>query len=263
MSDLIEAASEHQETPSPATVPSPVDSYIPKCVVSIHAHPDDQEFSVAGTLAKWAGAGADIISIVITNGDAGSNDPQYDESYKPILAKMREGEQSAANQIIGVKETVFLGYPDGTLAPSLELRRELTRLIRKYKPDVVVSGDPSSRFFGNSYINHPDHRAAADVACDAVFPSAGTRLIFTDLLHEGYEPHNVRYLYLHGSEKADVWVDISTTIDTKVAALRQHKSQLGEWDVNQAMREWAASSGKEQGLAFAESFRRMVLIEEG
>ena len=176
---------------------------------------------------------------------------------------MREGEQSAANQIIGVKETVFLGYPDGTLAPSLELRRELTRLIRKYKPDVVVSGDPSSRFFGNSYINHPDHRAAADVACDAVFPSAGTRLIFTDLLHEGYEPHNVRYLYLHGSEKADVWVDISTTIDTKVAALRQHKSQLGEWDVNQAMREWAASSGKEQGLAFAESFRRMVLIEEG
>lgn len=264
MSDLIEAASEHQEPPvTQVANPSPVDSYIPKCVVSIHAHPDDQEFSVAGTLAKWARAGAEIYSIVITSGDAGSNEPQYDETYKPILAKLREGEQRAANQIIGVKETVFLGYPDGTLVPSLELRRELTRLIRKYKPDVVVSGDPSSRFFGNSYMNHPDHRAAADVACDAVFPSAGTRLIFTELLHEGYEPHNVRYLYLHGSEKTDVWVDISTTIDTKVEALHQHKSQLGEWDVNQAMREWAASSGKEQGLAFAESFRRMVLIEEG
>jgi LmbE family N-acetylglucosaminyl deacetylase len=273
MSDLIEAKTEPQEevaavssqavNSSPKPEPSPIDSYTPKVAMAIHAHPDDQEFSAAGTLAKWARAGTQVISVIITNGDAGNNDPDKDETYKPILAKLREGEQRAANDIIGIKETVFMGYPDGTLVPSIELRRDLTRLIRKYKPDVVVSGDPTSRFFGNSYINHPDHRAAADVACDAVFPSAGSRPIFPELLHEGYEPHNVRYFYMHGSEKTDIWVDISTTIAVKVEALRQHKSQLGEWDVNQAMREWASSAGKEKGLEFAESFRRMVLIEEG
>jgi LmbE family N-acetylglucosaminyl deacetylase len=263
MSNQAESPIQIENTLMPQpTPPSPVDSYVPKCVVSIHAHPDDQEFSVAGTLAKWARAGADVYSIIITSGDAGSNDPQYNDAYKPILAALRQEEQLAANAIIGVKETVFLGYADGTLEPSLKLRRELTRLIRKYKPDVVTSGDPTTRFFGNSYMNHPDHRAAADAACDAVFPSAGTRLIFTDLLAEGYAPHNVRYLYLHGSEKSDIWVDISATIDDKVSALKQHKSQLGDWDVGKAMHEWAASAGKEPGLAYAESFHRMVLIEE-
>jgi LmbE family N-acetylglucosaminyl deacetylase len=267
MSDQFETAT-HTDTQPPTeetalpAKPSPVDSYHPKIVMSIHAHPDDQEFSVAGTLAKWARMGSEIISVIITSGDAGSNDPQHDEAYKPILAALREGEQRAANAIIGVKDTIFLGYPDGMLEPSLRLRRELTRLIRQYKPDVVVSGDPSQRFFGNSYMNHPDHRAAADVACDAVFPSAGTRLIFPELLHEGYPPHNVRYLYLHGSEKSDVWVDITSTIEFKVSALKQHHSQIGDWDVDKAMREWASSAGKEQGLAYAESFHRMVLIEE-
>lgn len=253
---------EQDETTKPAP-DSPVDTYIPKVVVAIHAHPDDQEFSVAGTLAKWAKAGTEIISVVITSGDSGSNDPQYDETYKPKLALLREAEQEGANKVLGVKETVFLRYPDGMLVASLELRRELTRLIRKYKPDVVVCGDPTSRFFDNSYMNHPDHRVAADVACDAVFPSAGTRLIFPELLHQGYEPHNVRYLYMNTGEKANKWVDISDTIDAKVAALKNHVSQIGDWDVGKGMHEWAAASGKEHGLAFAESFRRMVLIEEG
>ena len=258
MSDQVETTTPTQNKP-----PSPADGYIPKVAMTIQAHPDDQEFSVAGTLAKWAQAGAELYSVVITSGDSGSNDSQYDETYKPVLANLREGEQQAANDILGVKGTIFLRYPDGTLTPSIELRRELTRLIRQYKPDVVICGDPTQRFFGNSYVNHPDHRAAAEAACDAVFPSAGTRLIFPELLHEGYEPHNVRYLYLHGSEKVDVWVDISATIEKKVAALQQHKSQVGDWDVDKAMREWAASDGKARGLAYAESFRRMVLIEEG
>ena len=234
---------------------------IPRVVLSIHAHPDDQEFSVAGTLASWSRSGTAVYSVVITSGDAGSNDPQYNETYKVELANIREKEQLAANAIIGVKETIFLHYPDGILQPTLELRKDLTRLIRQYKPDAVVTGYPTFRFSGN-YINHPDHRVAADVAIDAVFPSAGTLLIFPELLHQGYPPHNVKYLYIHTSEKADTWIDISTTIDIKVLALRQHKTQIGEWDPEKMIHEWASETGKEHGMAFVESFRRIVLVEE-
>jgi LmbE family N-acetylglucosaminyl deacetylase len=159
-----------------------------------------------------------------------------------------------------VKETVFLRHPDGELQPTLALRRELTRLIRKYKPEAVICGDPTARFYGNSYMNHPDHRAAADAACDAVFPSAGTRLIFTELLAEGWEPHNVQRLYLHGSEKPDTWIDISGTIDVKIRALRCHRSQVGEGaDLDQRMREWAEEDGKPRGMKYAEAYRVMVL----
>jgi len=235
---------------------------VPKCAMSIHAHPDDQEFSTAGTLAKWAIGGSRIISLVITSGDAGSNDPKYDESYKPILTEIREKEQLAANSIIGVAETVFLRYPDGILQPTLELRCDITRLIRKYQPEVVISGDPTARFYGNSYINHPDHRAAADAACDAVFPSAGTRLIFTELLHEGYEPHEVKYLFLHGSARPNTWIDITSTIELKIKALLQHKSQIEGEDIGKGIREWGEQDGKGHGLQFAESYLRMVLVNE-
>ncbi len=132
--------------------------------MSIHAHPDDQEFTVAGTLAKWAKAGCEVISVIITSGDSGSNDPTKGAEYKPILAMLREEEQTAANDVLGVKETLYLRHPDGELEPTMALRKELTRIIRKYKPDVVVIGDPQGVFYGNGYINHPDHRAAAQAA---------------------------------------------------------------------------------------------------
>lgn len=232
----------------------------PKSVMTIHAHPDDQEFTVAGTLAKWARAGSEITVVCVTSGDSGSNDPAKGTADKPALAKLREREQLNACRVIGVKETVFLRYPDGTLQHTLALRRDLTRLIRKYKPEAVMCGDPTARFYGNSYMNHPDHRAAADAACDAVFPSAGTRLIFPELLEEGYEPHSVKRLYMHGSQTADVWIDTSGTIALKIQALREHRSQVGEGkDLERMMREWAAEEGKERGLACAEAFRVMVL----
>ncbi len=237
--------------------------YIPKKAMSIQAHPDDQEFTVAGTLAKWARLGCEVVSVIITSGDAGSNDPGKDPvGYKAELARLREDEQRAADAVLGVRETVFLHYPDGELEPTLALRKELTRLIRQYKPDVVVTGDPTRRFYGSDYVNHPDHRAAASAACDAVFPSAGTRLIFTDLLAEGFEPHNVKRLYLHGAEEPDTWVDIRTTIGAKVEALKKHASQIGDWDVDKEMRAWAADSGKKKHLAAAETYRVMVLADE-
>jgi LmbE family N-acetylglucosaminyl deacetylase len=236
--------------------------YLPKSAMSIHAHPDDQEFTVAGSLAKWAQAGCQIVSVIITSGDAGSNAPEHDATYKPALARLREAEQMAANAVLGIQQTIFLRHPDGELEPTLALRKELTRLIRIYKPEVVVTGDPQGVFYGNGYINHPDHRAAAQAAVYAVFPSAGTRLIFTDLLEAGYEPHNVRRLYIHGSEKSDTWVDISATLARKVEALRKHVCQLGEWDPEKMISEWAAEEGKDHGLEFAEAFKVMLLVED-
>ena len=120
--------------------------YLPKIAMSIVAHPDDQDFTVAGTLAKWARAGCKVISVLITSGDSGSNDLAHDADHKPVLANVREAEQQSANALLGISETVFLHYPDGELVASLELRKDLTRLIRIYKPDVVVAGDPSSWF---------------------------------------------------------------------------------------------------------------------
>jgi LmbE family N-acetylglucosaminyl deacetylase len=232
----------------------------PKSVMTISAHPDDGEFTVAGTLAKWARAGSEIYVVCITSGDAGSNDPARDGAYKPELARLREREQLAAGEVIGVRETIFLHYPDGELQHTLELRRELTQWIRQCKPEAVLCSDPTVRFYGNSYMNHPDHRAAADAACDAVFPSAGTRLIFPELLAEGWEPHSVKRLYLHGSEKPDTWIDISETIDVKIRALRCHRSQVGDdSDLDRRMREWAEEDGKPRGLKYAEAFRVMVL----
>lgn len=236
--------------------------FLPKSAMSIHAHPDDQDFTVSGTLAKWAKAGCEIVSVIITSGDSGSNDPGHGRDYKPELARIREAEQLAANRVLGIRETCFLRYPDGELVATLQLRRDLARLIRRYKPEVVVTGDPSGWFYGRDYINHPDHRAAAEAATYAVFPSAGTRLIFPELLDEGLEPHNVKRLYIHGHEKADTWVDIGETIDLKIEALKKHVSQTDTHDVDQWMREWAEEDGKEKGIKYSESYRVMVLQDE-
>jgi LmbE family N-acetylglucosaminyl deacetylase len=178
---------------------------------------------------------------------------------REALVSLREDEQREACRILGVKETIFLDYEDGMLEPSIAMRRDLTRLIRRHRPEVVLTGDPTVRFYGTTYMNHPDHRVAADVALDAVFPSAGTRLIFPELLVEGLEPHEVRQAYIHGAERPDTYVDIAETLDVKLAALRAHKSQMGEWDPAEMITQWAAEQGRRRKLKAAESYRRMVL----
>ena len=233
--------------------------YIPQRAMSIHAHPDDQEFSVGGTLAKWAKAGCEIISVVITSGDSGSNDPAKDGTYKQPLAELREQEQLAANDVLGVRETIFLRYPDGELEPTIQLRKDLARLIRQYKPDTVTAGNPEAWFYGDEYVNHPDHRAAAQAACEAVFPSAGSRLMFVDLLAAGYEPHDVKRLYIHGSEKSNIWVDITDTMDIKIKALQQHLSQINPDEVGKWMMEWAEEEAKDKEMKYAESYKVMIL----
>jgi LmbE family N-acetylglucosaminyl deacetylase len=227
-------------------------------ILGIFAHPDDPEFMVGGSAARWADEGAQITYVIITNGAAGSNDPNQDLAE---LVRIREAEQRAACAALGVQEVLFLGYQDGTLQPTLELRRELTRIIRQLKPDRVVCGDPTAVLYGDEYINHPDHRAAAEAAVYAVFPSAVTRPIFPELLAEGYEPHQVREVYISGTAQPNTYVDISGTLDRKIEALRCHKSQLdpgdGAW-----VREWAAETGKGGELEYAEAFRVMRLVNE-
>jgi LmbE family N-acetylglucosaminyl deacetylase len=236
--------------------------YIPQVAMTFNAHPDDQEVVLGGTLAKWVQAGCRVITVVVTDGSSGSNDATKNGSYKKELIALREKEQLAANAVLGIKEIIFMHYPDGELVPTIEVRKEMTKLIRKYKPDVVITGNPEAWFYGNFYINHPDHRATAQAAVEAVFPSAGSRLMFTDLLDDGLEPHNVKRLYIHGVEKPDTWVDISSTIDLKVKALQQHVSQMKVDEVEKWIRDWGAEDGKEKGMAYAENYKVMALVNE-
>jgi LmbE family N-acetylglucosaminyl deacetylase len=226
-------------------------------ILGIFAHPDDPEFSMGGSAAVWSDEGHAVYYCIVTNGAAGSNDPNQDLDE---LVRVREEEQRGAAREVGVKEVFFLGYADGTLEPTIALRRDLTRLIRKLKPDRVVCGDPTAFFYGEFYINHSDHRAAAEAAVTAVFPSAPTRPIFPELLEEGLEPHQVKELYITDTSTGTVvHVDIGNVMERKIEALRHHKSQLdpgdGEW-----IKKWAQETGKDANVPYAEAFRVMKLV---
>jgi len=226
-------------------------------VLCISAHPDDNEFLVGGSVARWAREGREIVFCLVTDGGAGTN--EHTPSFTGLVP-LRERETREAARILGVTEVVFLGYRDGVLEPTLDLRRDLTRVIRRRRPAVVVCGDPTVRWFGSEYLNHPDHRAAASAALDAVFPSAETNAIFPELLDEGLAPHKVREVLLAATADPDTWVDIGDTLETKIAALRAHTSQVGsgEW-VDPLLRGWAERDGKRAGVRYAEGFRRFSL----
>src|SRR5512136_269696 len=175
--------------------------YVPKSAMTIFAHPDDAEFGVAATLAKWAKAGCEITMVLCTSGNVGTHDAQY--TIK-TLAKTREAEQKVVADFLGVKQVVFLRHDDCALQPTLELRRELVREIREYRPEVVICGDPTGWFYGDGYINHPDHRAAAEAALDAVFPCAEM-----ELLWPGLGPvHKVHAVYISLTDTGTVAIDV-------------------------------------------------------
>jgi len=225
---------------------------IPKSAMVIIAHPDDAEFTMAGTVALWTRAGCRVTYVVCTDGNAGSHEPGMTVEK---LAEIRRAEQRAACDVLGVDDVVFLGYADGQLEPSLQLRRDLVRAIRQTKPEVVLTGDPTALFYSDEYINHPDHRAASLAALDAVAPAAAMPLLWP----EAGSPHRVRRVYVQGQEKANAWIDITSTIEQKIEALKRHASQVQGWDPADMIREWAAETGKEKGVAHAESFRVIML----
>src|SRR5437867_8590234 len=226
-------------------------------ILCISAHPDDNEFTIAGSVARWAREGRDVVFCLVTTGGSGTNEHTPDNTG---LIPIRERESWDAAKILGVKDIVFLGYQDGIVEPTIALRRDLTRVIRRVRPHVVVCGDPTMRWYGSEYLNHPDHRAVASAALDAVFPSSETRVIFQELLAEGLEPHKVKEVWISGALPPDAWIDIGDTLATKCASLKAHVSQVGkgEW-VDGLLRGWAVRDGKQAGVEHAEAFRRMVL----
>lgn len=232
----------------------------PQRAMIIAAHPDDIEFVVAGTVAKWVQAGARARYVLVTSGDAGSHQPDI---TREELASVRQAEQRAAARIVGVDEVVFLGYRDSEVEPTLALRRDLVREIRRFKPDTVVCFDPTQLFVGDGYINHPDHRAAGQAALDAVAPTAAMPLAFAELREEGLEPHRVKEVLVAATSDPDTWIDITDTIDLKIEALRQHTSQFPDgWDPGGMIREWARESGENVGIPYAEAFRRIALVRQ-
>src|SRR3989304_3504140 len=228
----------------------------PERAMVIVAHTDDAEFMAAGTVALWAREGTEVTYVVVTNGDKGSDDPGITGEQ---LAAIRQGEQRQAAAGLGVKEVLFLGYEDSMLQPTLELRRDLARVIRARQPHTVVTFDPTVRFITDNYPNHPDHRAAGDAAVDAVFPAARDRLTFPELLGKGREPHKVKELWLGAGASANHWVDIEPVLEKKIAALREHPSQLGEFPLDEFIPEMAKGQAQGSPYTYAESFRRVVL----
>lgn len=200
----------------------------PRKVMGIFAHPDDAEFFAGGTFAKWAMDGADITFVIATSGDKGSSDP---EMTSEKLAAIREVESKNAAEALGVNEVVFLRYIDGELFPNLELRRDITRMIRIKKPDVIVTLDPTRFWYGTRSINHPDHRAIGAATLESVFPTARDRLNFIELERdEGLEPHKCLTVYIAGAEEPTTTVDVTGCIETQVKALIEHKSQIKDPD---------------------------------
>jgi len=238
---------------------NPNADYQPKRVVVCVAHADDIEFGMAGTVARWVENGAHATYVIITDNRSGSNDPDADI---PALIKTREQEQIAAAAEIGVTDVRFLGYRDGNLQPTLELRKQLTAIIREVRPNAVMTLDPETMIAaGRNYINHPDHRAAGEATLYAVFPSAETRPIFPELLDDGLEPHKVNKLFMTLTNHPDTTIDISATMERKKAALLHHKSQLNA-DVIKMISNWNAEAGKDHGFAYAETFRVLNLNED-
>lgn len=233
--------------------------YIPESAMAIVAHPDDIEFTCAGTLARWAMHNTRVSYVVCTSGDVGISEKGM---TKGKATKIREVEQRKAAEIAGAQEVIFLREPDGLLQPTLELRKKLVREIRRFRPEVVITGDPTIVWRSESYINHPDHRAAATAALDAVFPAAGQPNLFEELEEEGLTAHKPRKVYATTWTEADLFVNIDETIDTKIAALRAHASQMKDWDPEPRIREWAARQAKSIEAQYAESFRVVTLESE-
>jgi LmbE family N-acetylglucosaminyl deacetylase len=242
--------------------------YVPRSAMAIYAHPDDIEFTVGATVAKWARAGCDITFVLLTSGDVGTHDPVF--RTRARLARVREREERAAARILGASRVHFLKQGDCELQPTLALRKKLVRLLRRHRPEVVLCGDPQALFFGDQYINHPDHRAAAELALAAVFPCSEMELLWPEI----GKAHKVHAVYVSSTHHPDTWIDVGTTIAVKIAALRAHSSQMGSRDISPRILGWAADEAgrsparKSGGTArarrpkYAEAFRIMRLLKD-
>jgi LmbE family N-acetylglucosaminyl deacetylase len=227
-------------------------------ILVVLAHPDDPEFFCGATLARWAAAGHDIVYCLITCGDKGT---PLREMSSEQLCGIRHVEQQAAAATLGVKEVNFLDYPDGYLVPDLNLRREITRVIRRVRPDVLVTCDPLTLYIGENRLNHPDHRAAGQAALDAVYPAARDHLNFVELWRDEHlEPHIVREVWICGTLQANVKLDVTAFWETKILAILEHKSQIGDPQAMvERMRSRHTSESSPESPCYEEAFHRLVI----
>ena len=233
--------------------------YIPESAMAIMAHPDDIEFTCAGTLARWAKASARISYVLCTSGDVGISEPGMTRAR---ATEIREAESRKAAEIAGATEIIFLREPDGLLQATLELRKRLVREIRRFRPEVVICGDPTVVWSGADYINHPDHRAAALSALDAAFPAAGQPNLFEELAMEGLQAHKVRKIFATAWEDADTFVNITDTLVEKIHALKAHASQMKDWDPTEMITRWAVEAARGKEMPYAEGFRVVTLVDD-
>jgi LmbE family N-acetylglucosaminyl deacetylase len=221
------------------------------------SHPDDAEFAAAATIASLTRAGVRVDYVVTTDGGKGTEDPAVTPEQ---LASTRVAEQRAAADVLGVSEIVHLGYPDGYLTPSLDLRRDISRQIRRFRPDLVITQNPQRRLDHNPFIGHPDHLATGEATLASVYPAARDFLNFPELVAEGFQPWKVRQVLLAGVEQPNLWVDVADTFEIGLQALREHVSQVGDRDdVETRVRERAELMGAPQGIGLAQAFLSIIL----
>ncbi len=224
-------------------------------VVVVTPHPDDAEFGVAGTVARWTKQGKQVVYVVCTNGNKGTSDL----NQKPEqLAEIRQGEQRAAAEVLGVREVIFLGNPDQGLEDTPEFRKQIVRMIRQYRPETVVTADPYRR-----YIWHRDHRIAGQVTIDAVFPYARDHLAYPELLEEDLQPHKVKEMLFWASENINYLSDITDTFELKLTALKCHESQVSSMkvsDLEDWLRKRCSDLAEGEDFDLAEAFHREKII---
>src|SRR5215471_6210712 len=227
-------------------------------VMMVSAHPDDPEFGAGGSIARLADSGAEVTYVIVTDGSQGGEDPKQKDSE---LTAIRQREQRAAARVLGIKKVEFLGYKDGHLAPDLKLRRDIVRMIRKHKPELVITHLPGRVLDAPMGGSHPDHLAVGEATMAAVYPDSRNPRAFRGLLKQGLEPHVVNEVWIPYWTMGDYYVDISKTLDLKLEALKKHKSQVAkpgqEWDVDKWIRKRSRDIGKRGGYRYAESFKRI------
>ncbi len=232
----------------------------PQSILVVLAHPDDPEFFLGATIARWRQAGHSIAYCLLTRGDKGTTDAGMDPRE---LMRVREKEETAAAAVLGVQSIEFLDFEDGYLVSNLAARKEVVRVIRRHKPDILVSCDPTNYFPNENYINHPDHRAAGQISLDAVFPAAGNPMFFRELLEEeGLLPHAVKEVWLSVTHQPNVAIDVTEYWDQKIRALYEHKTQIGDKEAFTARMKSRLSPGSTpETPRYEESFKRVVFLK--
>jgi LmbE family N-acetylglucosaminyl deacetylase len=251
-------------TPTPATEPAAANLQLDdpgdevERILMVMAHPDDVDFGSAGSVAYWTDRGIEVVYCIVTDGDAGGSDLSVSRTD---MAVIRREEQTEAAAAVGVKDVTFLGYPDGRLMPSIELRRDVSREIRRVRPSRVVCQSPE-RMWDRLFASHPDHLAAGEATVCAVYPDARNPFAHPELLAEGFEPYTVPELWLVATTSPNRAVDVTATFDRKVEALMCHRSQVGEaTELGSRLRSWLEPTGRAAGLpegGLAESFKVVV-----